>query len=128
MTTQPYQATEERKHLTTGGPGKEQGTNKVSKSKSLNPSFLSMFIRRTEFDRYARFHSWGSARETFTWDDLKEVKIPIPSIDIQNSIVDIYNSFILRRKINDKLRAQIQNICPILVSGSIKEVQTDAEI
>lgn len=101
---------------------------KVSKSKSLNPSFLSMFIRRTEFDRYARFHSWGSARETFTWDDLKEVKIPIPSIDIQNSIVDIYNSFILRRKINDKLRAQIQNICPILVSGSIKEVQTDAEI
>ena len=35
MTTQPYQATEERKHLTTGGPGKEQGTNKLPATRIL---------------------------------------------------------------------------------------------
>ena len=34
----------------------------------LLPEYLCMFFNRTEFDRYARFHSWGSARETFTWD------------------------------------------------------------
>ena len=44
----------------------------------LYPEYLCMFFNRTEFDRYARFHSWGSARETFTWNDLIEVKIPIP--------------------------------------------------
>ena len=59
----------------------------------LLPEYLSMFFNRTEFDRYARFHSWGSARETFTWDDLIKVKIPIPEIAIQKSIVDIYNVY-----------------------------------
>ena len=36
----------------------------------LLPEYLCMYFNRAEFDRYARFHSWGSARETFTWNDL----------------------------------------------------------
>ena len=87
----------------------------------LLPEYLSMFFNRTEFDRYARFHSWGSARETFTWDDLIKVKIPIPEIAIQKSIVDIYNVYKQRKKLGEELKAQIQNICPILIKGSIEE-------
>lgn len=87
----------------------------------LLPEYLSMFFNRTEFDRYARFHSWGSARETFTWDDLIKVKIPIPEIAIQKSIVDIYNVYKRRKKLGEELKAQIQNICPILIKGSIEE-------
>ena len=59
----------------------------------LLPEYLVMFLNRTEFDRYARFHSWGSARETFTWDDLIKVKIPIADITIQKAIVDIYTVY-----------------------------------
>lgn len=58
----------------------------------LLPSYLKLFFNRSEFDRYARYNSWGSARETFAWDDFKEVKIPIPDIKIQQSIVNIYNA------------------------------------
>lgn len=87
----------------------------------LLPEYLSMFFNRTEFDRYARFHSWGSARETFTWDDLIKVKTPIPEIAIQKSIVDIYNVYKQRKKLGEELKAQIQNICPILIKGSIEE-------
>lgn len=87
----------------------------------LLPEYLSMFFNRTEFDRYARFHSWGSARETFTWDDLIKVKIPIPEIAIQKSIVDIYNVYKQRKKLGEELKAQIQNICPILIKGSIEK-------
>lgn len=87
----------------------------------LLPEYLSMFFNRTEFDRYARFHSWGSARETFTWDDLIKVKIPIPEIAIQRSIADIYNVYKQRKKLGEELKAQIQNICPILIKGSIEE-------
>lgn len=53
----------------------------------LLPEYLVMFFNRTEFDRYARYHSWGSARETFTWDDLIKVEIPIADINVQKSIV-----------------------------------------
>ena len=92
------------------------------------PEYLSMFFNRTEFDRYARFHSWGSARETFTWDDLMRVKIPIPDTKIQQSIVNIYNAYNKRKGINEKLKAQIKEICPILIKGSIEEAKRTVEV
>lgn len=89
--------------------------------KELLPQYLMLFLSRDEFDRYARFNSWGSARETFTFEDMKEVEIPIPDIEIQKSIVNIYNCYIERKRINEQLKAQIKDICPILIKGSIEE-------
>lgn len=88
--------------------------------KFLQPEYLCMFFSRKEFDRYARFHSWGSARETFTWKDLVEVKIPIPPIEVQKSIVELYKVYNQRKEINEKLKAQIKDICPILIKGSLQ--------
>lgn len=87
-----------------------------------------MFFNRTEFDRYARFHSWGSARETFSWDDLIKVEIPIASMEIQRSIVDIYTVYKERKNINEKLKVQIKDICPILIKGSIEEARKRGDI
>ncbi|MCU6731422.1 Type I restriction modification DNA specificity domain [uncultured Coprococcus sp.] len=87
----------------------------------LLPKYLYLFFCRTEFDRYARFHSWGSARETFSLDDMKEVRMPLPTIDVQKSIVGIYEAYTIRKEINEKLKAQIKDICPILIKGSIEE-------
>lgn len=87
----------------------------------LLPDYLAMFFNRIEFDRYARFHSWGSARETFTWEDLIQVKIPIPDLDIQKSIVGIYIVYKHRKAINEKLKERIKDICPILIKGSVEE-------
>lgn len=89
----------------------------------LYPEYLCMFFNRSEFDRYARFHSWGSARETFTWNDLIEVEIPIPDIETQKAIADIYSVYIMRKEINAKLKSQIKDICPILIRGSLEEVK-----
>lgn len=87
----------------------------------LYPEYLCMFFNRAEFDRYARFHSWGSARETFTWEDLCSVQIPIPDISIQKAIADIYKVYTTRKQINEQLKEQIKNICPILIKGSLEE-------
>ena len=89
----------------------------------LLPEFLSMFFNRIEFDRYARYHSWGSARETFTWTDLIEVKIPIVEIPVQQAISDIYTVYRERKSINEKLKAQIKDLCPILIKGSLEEAK-----
>lgn len=93
----------------------------------LLPHYLCLFFNRSEFDRYARFNSWGSARETFTWEDLKNVAIPIPSIEVQNNLANIFKSYNMRKKINDRLKKQIKNVCPILIKGSIKEGSADNE-
>lgn len=87
----------------------------------LLPEYLFLFYSRTEFDRYARFNSWGSARETFNWNDMCDVKIPIPDITIQKSIAEMYTVYNKRKKINEQLKAQIKNICPILIKGSLEE-------
>lgn len=87
----------------------------------LLPEYLMMFFCRSEFDRYARFHSWGSARETFDWDEMCDVRIPIPKIEIQQNIVNIFNACSLRCEINEQLKAQIKDICPILIRGSFNE-------
>ncbi|MFZ7101938.1 MAG: restriction endonuclease subunit S [Peptococcaceae bacterium] len=93
-----------------------------TETERLLPEYLMLFFIRSEFDRYTRFHSWGSARETFGWDDMREVKIPIPDVDVQQSIVNIYNSYLTRREINEKMKAQIKDICPILIKGSLEAV------
>lgn len=92
-------------------------------AEKLLPEYLALWLRREEFDRYARFHSWGSARENFSWDAMREVRIPIPDIDVQKSIVDIYKAFNSRKEINEKLKAQLKSICPILIKGSIEEAK-----
>ena len=90
----------------------------------LLPQYLMLFFNRSEFDRYARFHSWGSAREVFTWKDMCEVEIPIPDIKIQRSIAAIYEVLRTRKKILERLKTQIKNICPILIKGSLDEGAT----
>lgn len=89
----------------------------------LLPEYLCMFFNRTEFDRYARFHSWGSARETFTWNDLIKVEIPMADITVQRSISDIYTVYKQRKEISEKLKKQIKDICPILIKGSVEEAK-----
>lgn len=89
--------------------------------KKLLPNYLNLFFCRKEFDRYARFHSWGSARENFSFEDMQNVRIPIPPLPIQQSIVNIYTAYKQRQAINEKLKAQIKAICPILIKGSIEE-------
>lgn len=87
----------------------------------LASKYLMLYLTRPEFDRYARFHSWGSARETFTWEDMCEVRIPIPPIEVQRSIVAIYDVYNQRKQYAERMRQQINEVCPVLVAGAMKE-------
>jgi len=88
----------------------------------LLPEFLFLWFKRPEFDRYARFHSWGSARETFNWEDMSAVKLPIPDIEVQKSIVAIHHTVETRKRINEKLKSMIAPLCPILMRGVIENL------
>ncbi|MDR1806126.1 MAG: restriction endonuclease subunit S [Clostridium sp.] len=93
----------------------------VTKKDKLLPEYLMMWFKRSEFDRYVRYNSWGSAHEFFPFEFMCEVKIPIPDIKIQQAIVNIYNAYVMRREIKERLKAQIKDICPILIKGSLEE-------
>ena len=71
--------------------------------KQLLPEYLMMWFRRPEFDRYARFHSHGSAREIFDWEELCDVMLPIPSITRQREIVSEYETLTNRIRLNNQM-------------------------
>ena len=96
---------------------------KVKDFDELLPEYLSLYFQRTEFDRYARFNSWGSARETFDWADMCDVKLPIPSIEKQEAIVTIYHTLETRKRINEQLKESIKPLCPVLMKGVVEGME-----
>ncbi len=95
----------------------------VKDSEELLPEYLYLFFQRTEFDRYARFNSWGSARETFDWAEMCNVKLPIPDIKIQEAIVTIYHTLETRKNINAQLKDSIKPLCPVLMRGVVEGLE-----
>ena len=75
----------------------------VTDHEQLLPEYLMMWFRRPEFDRYARFHSHGSAREIFDWDELCDVMLPIPFITRQREIVSEYETLTNRIRLNNQM-------------------------
>lgn len=92
----------------------------ISNIKKILPEYLMLWLRRKQFQRSTFFFATGSVRDSFNFDLMGEVKIPIPTLSIQKSIVDIYNVYTERKRINEQLKSQIKNICPILIQGSLE--------
>jgi type I restriction enzyme S subunit len=80
----------------------------VKDTNELDPEYLMMWFRRPEFDRYARFKSHGSAREIFDWEEMCNVKLPIPHIDKQREIVKEYNVIQNRIDLNQQLIQKLE--------------------
>ena len=87
-------------------------------SKDILPSYLFMFLRRPDFDRFSRFNSWGSAREVFALEDLGRFEIPVPDVDIQQDIINIFTELNRRKRLLDQLTTLQKNICPVLIRGA----------
>lgn len=87
----------------------------------LLPEYLYLLLSRSEFDRYSRFNSWGSARETFDWEELCRVKIPLPPIEVQQSIVNLYHCMEEAKKIASEAREKLKEICPALIQKAIHQ-------
>lgn len=85
----------------------------------LDPTFLYLWFCRPEFDRYARFNSWGSARETFSWTEMCRVKVPKPSIEVQRAIIDIYRCAREAKSIANEANLQLKTICSALMQHII---------
>lgn len=88
---------------------------KVTKNNELLPEFLFTLLNRNSFNAYSRYNSWGSARETFDWSEMCRVQIPLPPIQIQQKIVDLYNCYEECKRIANEAREKISNLCPALV-------------
>ena len=99
----------------------------------LNAEFLMLYFLRPEFDRLCWFYTDSSIRGSLDWAKFCNLKVPVPPIDIQEKIVNIYN-FInerihLKNKINKNLeglakaiyRNHFIDFAPYYSEGSMKD-------
>lgn len=98
----------------------------VERNDIVLPEYLNLLLKRNEFARWCEYVGWGSAREYCRVDAISTYHITIPSINEQQAIVDIYRCYLKRKEINERLKVQIKNLCPILIRGSIEEAQKEA--
>ena len=81
----------------------------------LNPMYLNLWFRRKEFQRSTLFYATGSVRDIFDYGLMEEVKIPLPPIEVQQSIVNVYNCLEEAKKIASEAREKLKSLCPALV-------------
>lgn len=87
----------------------------VIKPKVLLSDYLFMYFNRPEFDRYSRFNSWGSARETFDWEEMCDMEIELPPIEVQQKYVDIYSAMVANQKAYEKGLDDLKLVCDAMI-------------
>ena len=100
----------------------------ITKQNELLPEYLMLWLIRPEFGRFVYWASEGSAYEFLNQNNLANYLMHVPDIKIQKSIGDIYLSYVTRMTINERLKAQIKDLCPILIKGSLDELRGQEEI
>jgi type I restriction enzyme, S subunit len=86
------------------------------------PEYFMIWFRRPEFNRFGWFLSDSSVRASLEWDRFCDIRIPIPGLEVQESIVAIHNTLETRKRLNNELKTQIQNLCPILMRGVVENL------
>ena len=93
------------------------------KDSTVLPEYVMIWFSRKESDRRGWFMSDSSIRTNLDLERFYEIEIPVPDENMQKSIVDLYKVYTMRRSINEQLKAQTKDICPILIRGSLEEVK-----
>lgn len=57
--------------------------------REIDPQYLFMYFRRSEFYREVTFRNFGSQRPEFNFNKLSEIYLLLPSIDIQRKYVAV---------------------------------------
>ena len=87
---------------------------RIKDEEKLNPKYLLMWYKRSDFDRYARFRSHGSAHEFFEYDEMCDVYLPLPDIDRQREIVEEFETLSRRIRLNEQLIEKLETTAQAL--------------
>lgn len=94
---------------------------RVVRNEVLDSNYLFMYFNRPEFDRYARFNSWGSAREAFSWADMQDIEITLPSLSVQKKYAAVHASMARSGALSGRIQDRFHGICSVLIKGSLDE-------
>ena len=98
---------------------------KVKRTDLILSEYLFMYFNRTEFDRYSRFNSWGSARETFSWQEMCDIDIELPPIDVQKKHVDIYLAMLANQRAYEQGLDDLKLVCDVYIEDLRRKMPSE---
>lgn len=96
---------------------------KIKRKDLISSHYLFMYFNRPEFDRYSRYNSWGSARETFSWDDMCDIELELPDLPTQEKFVKTYLAMQENQKSYERGIDDLKLFC----EGYIEELRRNNE-
>lgn len=79
--------------------------------KIIDPLWLYIYFRRSEFCREVTFRNFGSQRPEFNFKDMSEIILPLPDTNIQRKYVDIYNAMVANQQCYERGLQDLKRIC-----------------
>lgn len=89
------------------------------------PEYILLFFKRPEMDRYGWFISDSSVRANLDWTRFTAIKIPLPPIEAQRSIVNIYRCAEEAKRIAEEADRLSREKCPALMQHIIHEAESN---
>ncbi len=87
----------------------------VSKPEELLPEYLNLYLKRDEFARYCSYDAIGSARNYFRVANMQDIRIPLPSMEVQRDLVATYESLKSLAEDNEALIAPLTEACQAFI-------------
>jgi len=95
-------------------------TFKLNDLSKILPQFFFIFCR-FEMDRLGWFLSDGSIRSNLDLERFCDIEIPLPPIEVQQSIVNLYHCMEEAKKIASEAREKLKEICPALIQKALHQ-------
>ena len=80
---------------------------------------MYLMFTRPEMDRLGWFYSDSSVRSNLDWPRFIAIKIPLPPVEIQKAIVDIYKCAKEAKRVAQEADQLSRDICPALMQHCI---------
>lgn len=76
---------------------------------SILPEYLYMTMKTPSFNKIIRENTTGSVRQNLSFDVLKGLNVPLPSIEVQKAIVNAYNDRLSKAKRLEQNVKEVEN-------------------
>jgi type I restriction enzyme S subunit len=80
----------------------------INNPKELLHEYLMMWFTRAEFDRNTWFYTDTDVRGKLGWDSFCDMTLPVPTLKMQQEIVNDYNTVQDRIRINEELNTALE--------------------
>ena len=92
----------------------------IKENVGLMSEYFFLYFRRSEMDRLGWFVSDSSVRSNLDWNRFVDIKIPMPPVEEQQAIVNIYKCAAECKRIAEEADRLSREICPALMQKAIR--------